>query len=157
MKEGDTVAQFDSICEVQSDKASVTITSRYDGVIKKIHYDIDDIARVGNPLVDIQVASETKQDFENGDTSASDSESDREDDVTQSIGKSTQDGANSAKVLATPAVKRLAMENNISLVDVTGTGKDGRVLKEDMLKHIDMLQSDRKSAMTGIIFEHNSA
>lgn len=37
VKEGDTIfdTQFDSICEVQSDNASVTITSCYDGVIKK--------------------------------------------------------------------------------------------------------------------------
>ena len=55
VKEGDVVAQFDSICEVQSDKASVTITSRYDGRVVKLHHEVDDIALVGNPLVDIEV------------------------------------------------------------------------------------------------------
>ncbi len=34
------MTQFDQICEVQSDKASVTITSRFDGVIKKLHYKV---------------------------------------------------------------------------------------------------------------------
>ena len=37
---GDKVSQFDQLCEVQSDKASVTITSRYDGVIKKIYFQV---------------------------------------------------------------------------------------------------------------------
>lgn len=59
VKEGDKVSQFDSICEVQSDKASVTITSRYDGVIRRLYYDVDATALVGKPLVDIETESST--------------------------------------------------------------------------------------------------
>ena len=58
VKPGDTVAQFDNICEVQSDKASVTITSKYDGVVTKLYYAVDDIAQTGDPLIDVEIAGE---------------------------------------------------------------------------------------------------
>ncbi|XP_064444830.1 lipoamide acyltransferase component of branched-chain alpha-keto acid dehydrogenase complex, mitochondrial isoform X4 [Mirounga angustirostris] len=41
------------------------------------------------------------------------------------------------KTLATPAVRRLAMENNIKLSEVVGSGKDGRILKEDILNYLE--------------------
>jgi 2-oxoisovalerate dehydrogenase E2 component (dihydrolipoyl transacylase) len=62
---GDKVAQFDQICEVQSDKASVTITSRFDGVVRKIHFQVDEIAQTGDALVDIEVFLEPKIELEN--------------------------------------------------------------------------------------------
>jgi 2-oxoisovalerate dehydrogenase E2 component (dihydrolipoyl transacylase) len=38
--------------------------------------------------------------------------------------------------LATPAVRRICREMNISIGDVDGTGRSGRVLKEDVVNHI---------------------
>lgn len=137
VKPGDRVAQFDNICEVQSDKASVTITSRYDGVIKTLHYKVDDTALIGDALVDIelddddgpsepsktQIKTETKETPElNGK---------RE---TLSLDDTTLIGLE--KILATPAVRRIAMENNVNLRDVVASGKAGRVLKEDILAHL---------------------
>ena len=55
------VEEWDKLCEVQSDKASVEITSRFAGVIKKLHYDAGEMAKVGKPLVDIDIQGEIKQ------------------------------------------------------------------------------------------------
>ncbi|XP_077463418.1 lipoamide acyltransferase component of branched-chain alpha-keto acid dehydrogenase complex, mitochondrial [Stigmatopora argus] len=126
VKEGDKVSQFDSICEVQSDKASVTITSRYDGVIGKLYYRADDVALVGKPLVDIDTepASDAIQEEDVVETPAMA----REEHTHQEI--------KGLKTQATPAVRRLAMENNIKLSEVVGSGKDGRILKEDILNFL---------------------
>ena len=47
----------------------------------------------------------------------------------------------SGKTLATPAVRKMAMEDGINLSDVTGTGKEGRVLKEDIIRHVETMKS----------------
>ncbi|CAG2168553.1 unnamed protein product [Oppiella nova] len=133
VKVGDNVRQFDSICEVQSDKASVTITSRYDGVIRHIHYEIDGIAKVGKPLVDIEIVSTNEEQMD----AVLDEESDKSSNISLSAADDNKSFESTAKVLTTPAVRRLANEHNIRLTDISGTGRDGRILKEDVLTYIE--------------------
>ena len=144
VKPGDTVAQFDNICEVQSDKASVTITSKYDGVVTKLYYQVDDIAQTGDPLIDVEVAGEAGPEavvtatVEETDVAAENNPGKRNVKVSGLIIEIFFDGDIKYyfQVLATPAVRRIAMEHSISLTEVQGTGKDGRVLKEDILAFV---------------------
>ncbi|KAL8590467.1 hypothetical protein ACOMHN_011680 [Nucella lapillus] len=136
VSEGDKVHQFDPICEVQSDKASVTITSRYDGIIKKLHYRVDDTALVGKPLVDIETESSTDTKEEDVyEPQAARGEESSGSSQAHEVPMQTLRGGH--KVLATPAVRKLAMENNINLNDIAGTGKDGRVMKENILSFLE--------------------
>lgn len=135
---GDVVSEFDDVCEVESDKATVTITSRYSGVVTKVHYETGATARVGSALVDIEVV-------EDGDTAAAEQVADGPevvaDNVEEVIAASSGEPAGAdaagagvtAQVLTTPAVRRIAAEKGIDLTTVRGTGKQGRVLKEDVL------------------------
>ncbi|XP_012230304.1 lipoamide acyltransferase component of branched-chain alpha-keto acid dehydrogenase complex, mitochondrial [Linepithema humile] len=149
VKPGDRVSQFDDICEVQSDKASVTITSRYDGLIKALHFKVDDVAMVGTALLDIEIDDDSK-DTED----ARDTESSAESQMVDSFDKEKQtDEAESRnnvleKTLVTPAVRRIAMENNIKLKDVIATGKQGRVLKEDILAHLQKVSTTSEAKTT---------
>uniref|UniRef100_A0A182P7W6 Dihydrolipoamide acetyltransferase component of pyruvate dehydrogenase complex n=1 Tax=Anopheles epiroticus TaxID=199890 RepID=A0A182P7W6_9DIPT len=139
VKVGDVVEQFDNLCEVQSDKASVTITSRYDGKILKLHHDVDSIALVGKPLLDFDVEDEEGE--ESG-SSSSDSSSDEEDAKPapqQAAGQGVGGQAAVGKVLATPAVRRIAMENKVDLSKVPATGRNGRVLKGDVLEFLQVI------------------
>ncbi|KAG0423950.1 hypothetical protein HPB47_000310 [Ixodes persulcatus] len=138
---GDKVSQFDSICEVQSDKASVTITSRYDGRIVKLYQEVDGVCKVGSTLVDIEIA----------DDGADSSDSDQVQDqavgapASQTSAPHSSDASGQLdKVLTTPAVRRIAMENNIRLSDVQGSGKDGRIMKEDVIRYIELLQAPKE-------------
>lgn len=135
------MSQFDNICEVQSDKASVTITSRYDGLVKTLHYKIDDVAMVGSALLDIEVeddskdVEETVKNTENQETDSSEGSERETNEMEDNI---------LGKVLTTPAVRKIAKENNVRLKDVIATGKGGRVLKEDILAHLQKISTDSK-------------
>ncbi|EPS42788.1 hypothetical protein H072_3201 [Dactylellina haptotyla CBS 200.50] len=149
---GAQVQQFDNICEVQSDKASVEISSRYDGVIKKLYYEAGDMAIVGKPLVDIDMADVPEDapqlvDATVASGSKAESPAQTRDPLAQTnptpetkaisfANPSKNSSSGKHRTLATPAVRRLIKERDIDITKITGTGKDGRVLKEDVERYV---------------------
>lgn len=156
VKEGDVVQQFDNLCEVQSDKASVTITSRYDGKILKIHHGIDDMALVGKPLVDFDVAddpaapvstSAPKNDISNSGThTKAEPQNTIDKDATADYNGDNDD--TKQKFLTTPAVRRIAHENNVDLSQVKATGPHGRILKSDVLEYLNVIPKSSQTQST---------
>lgn len=146
--------EFDPLCEVSSDKANVEITSRYAGVVQKLHHDVGDMAPVGSALVTFQVddsvagaveeATEAKS--ESLSTPAPDSAAAGEENDSGAFDYQTIDSRGGPeRVLATPAVRRIARENRVDLSLVEGSGKHGRVLKEDILSFLAVLKETGKA------------
>lgn len=136
VKEGDTIKSFDRICEVQSDKATVEITSRYDGVVGKLLHDEGQIVKVGGTLLNIVQTgggggggSPTAAPVAAPAAAAHSSNS-----VNRSA--APVDTSANMKVFATPAVRKMAKENNVQLHLIKGTGPKGRIVKEDVIGFI---------------------
>jgi 2-oxoisovalerate dehydrogenase E2 component (dihydrolipoyl transacylase) len=158
VQEGARVEEWGNLCEVQTDKASVDITSRHTGVVKKLHYEADATVKVGAALLDIEVEgeatdidpektelkSEPASANKEGEAALEEEEPEAEDGPETSPTEKGEE-ASAARVpqsgskyasLATPAVRGMLKEHGIAIEDVQGTGKDGRVLKEDVQKFI---------------------
>lgn len=167
VKTGDKVEEFDRLCEVQSDKASVEITSRFTGTIASLKYKVGDMAKVGSPLVEIETgdAAGAEEPVVAAPDAASHSTPAPEDGlkgrshVVQDMnavaammdnpavtgGKPEIPTADHILTFATPAVRRVAKENDVDIANIKGSGKGGRVMKEDVMSY---LANGRQSTAT---------
>ncbi|KAK3299033.1 2-oxoacid dehydrogenases acyltransferase-domain-containing protein [Chaetomium fimeti] len=154
---GARVEEFSPLCEVQSDKASVEITSRFAGVVKKLHYDAGEMAKVGKPFVDIDIEGDVKGEDLGAMVPPETPQKEAETKPTQAPIRSPAEETAGAQVavlaeqetesvpkvkgkhaaLATPAVRHLSKEMKVDISEIDGTGRDGRVLKEDIYKFVE--------------------
>ncbi|MEC8489002.1 MAG: dihydrolipoyllysine-residue acetyltransferase [Pseudomonadota bacterium] len=152
--EGDEIEEDQAVVEVMTDKAVVEIPAKNAGTVHRLYYAQGDIAKVHSALFALEVAGEvttssgTNDESPSANNSAS-SVAPQSSVNTQTNGSSQQsaqvapskfsDGeyeppiAIEGKVLASPAVRRVAREKNIDLSTVEGSGKKGRILKSDVL------------------------
>lgn len=108
----------------------------------KLYYDKGDIAFVGKPLIDIETD-------ENESTSQTNQNTQQETKVETKLESSQKITIQKNdeifnKVKTSPAVRRIARENNINLSEITPTGPNGRILKEDVLKFINEKLKENK-------------
>ena len=141
VREGDIIEEDQIVVDVSTDKAIVEIPSMYNGRITKLHHAAGDIAKVHAPLFAIEVEAEAEADEDAGSPAPVTQSSEQTPELVvleeaQAQGQTQQSAETNTKVLTTPAVRKMAREHQLDLGTIAGTGKQGRVLKEDVLSFL---------------------
>jgi 2-oxoisovalerate dehydrogenase E2 component (dihydrolipoyl transacylase) len=132
VKEGDLIEEDQVVVDVSTDKAIVEIPSMYNGRVTKLYYAEGDIAKVHGSLFAIEI--------EGAEEAVVSAEGSLLTEGSPSVVSAEKPApANQSTVLTTPAVRKMAREHDLDLGTIAGSGKQGRVLKEDVL---DFLSAD---------------
>ena len=146
VKEGEEVELNQPLVEVETEKALVQIPSPYAGVIEKLHGEPGDRVKVGAALVSFVTSGGTPEAGKRREVLVGygpEEEGSRRR-RRKRLGRPGQaeaepepepepEPAVPAKALATPPVRKLAKELGVDIDSVNGSGKDGRVTREDVV------------------------
>lgn len=120
---GDQVKKYEPIAEIMTDKVNAEVPSSFTGTIKDLAVEEGETLAVGELMCRIETAGEAVSDTEK-----------QQETETKSV--QSDDENQSMKKRYSPAVLRIAQENDIDLSLVTGTGRGGRITRKDLEKFI---------------------
>ena len=120
-KVGDQVSIDEMLCELETDKVAIEVPSAFSGTLVEI------IASEGS-IVGLNAVL--------GKISNQVSESSKNDQITSNQNEVTKYQEKKIDVENAPAAKKIMAEHNINERDITGSGKEGRILKEDVKNFI---------------------
>jgi 2-oxoisovalerate dehydrogenase E2 component (dihydrolipoyl transacylase) len=131
--EGDRVELNQTLVEVNTAKALVEIPAPWGGVIEKLHAADGDVVKVGEPLVSIRVEEGVEEPRPKR-TAVLVGYGAEEEDIPQPTTIQPATARRQGPVAASPPVRRLAKERGVDLATVRGTGPEGRITREDVMK-----------------------
>jgi len=125
-KVGDTVKADDVLFDVETDKVSTEIPAQANGVIAEILVQEGATAKVGTRLAVIR-----EKGGESGLQARSETPA-----PAQPVAAAPAGARGSAAGMLSPVVSRLLGEHGLKASDIRGTGRDGRVTRDDVLAHV---------------------
>lgn len=171
---GDTVEVDESLVEIATDKVDSDVPSEYKGKLIKKNFEVDDIVKVGEVIAEIETEmidndqpiikpKETKKEIIQVESDEKPSDEIELDDIPslelldkENLIDSLKDETKTDKFYS-PLVKNIAKKEKISnqeLDSIVGSGKDGRVTKQDILSYV---SSRSNNANDNISAEINSS
>ena len=153
---GDTVEIDESLVEIATDKVDSDVPSEYKGKLVKKNFEVDDIVKVGEVIAEIETEmiendqpiikpKETKKEIIQVESDEKPSDEIELDDIPslelldkENLIDSLKDETKTDKFYS-PLVKNIAKKEKISnqeLDSIVGSGKDGRVTKQDILSYV---------------------
>jgi pyruvate dehydrogenase E2 component (dihydrolipoamide acetyltransferase) len=141
---GDQVNKGDIIAEIESDKATLELESQVSGVLLKTLYEPGAVVAVGENLAIVGAAGEDVAGLAGGAAPAAPKAAATEEAPVEAVAEpvaaapaaaapaAEANGEFPAGVKATPVARRIASENDVNLLQVSGSGPGGRVRKADV-------------------------
>ena len=140
---GDAIEADEAVLEIATDKVDSEVPSEVSGILTEILFQVDDVVQVGQTIAIIEIAGgEASTEAPSAQTPASAATIEKEVETAKESVAPTN--FNDSEKFFSPLVKNIAKEEGISVAQldaIAGSGKDGRVTKDDILNYI----SDQKN------------
>lgn len=130
--DGETVSEGDELFELETDKATLAVPAPADGVLS-IQVAEDTEVQVGQTVGVVDSEGQAAGGGSAGSTAETDTEAAGADTATRAGAAAAGPSEDDLDGLS-PAVRRIVAENNLDVSAISGSGKGGRILKEDALK-----------------------
>ncbi|MBR7553530.1 dihydrolipoamide acetyltransferase family protein [Allobacillus sp. GCM10007491] len=168
VKEGDQVSEDDVLAEVQNDKAVVEIPSPVDGTVKKIFVDEGEVTTVGTVIItfdaegyeDDESEEESSKEEPKQEEQPEEKKEEPKEEKTadrKQAETSDQSADDNKRVIAMPSVRKYARDNDVNIQQVSGSGKNGRILKDDIDQFLSGDQPAEETQQTEESTEQKSA
>ena len=131
-KEGESVKQDELIAEIETDKIVLEVLSPIDGKISKILKNEGEVVLSGELIAEVNKG-------ETGENIREDALEEPEEIKTKIISD------NSKSIGHGPAIRRMLSEYKIDPADILGTGKDGRITKNDVKNYLNQSKNKMSS------------
>ena len=130
VKVGDKVSAEQSLITVEGDKASMEVPAPFAGVVKELKVNVGDKVSTGSLIMVFEVEGAPA-------SAAAPAQAAKPAAAPAAKAEGKSDFAeNDAYVHATPLIRRLAREFGVNLAKVKGTGRKGRILREDVQAYV---------------------
>ncbi|MBA5629490.1 dihydrolipoamide acetyltransferase family protein [Moheibacter lacus] len=151
---GDDIAEDESVVEIATDKVDSDVPSPVAGKLKEILVNVDGIAKIGEAIAILEVEGEVSTVEETVAAPAeTPTETQPEQAVVAELEKPLQTSGSidtsSSDKFYSPLVKSIAQQEGVSVAEldgISGSGKEGRVTKEDILKFVENKKSGKVAA-----------
>lgn len=136
--QGDAVGVDDVLIEIESDKATFEVVAPVAGILERVAKQPGDAAEVGEVIAWIDDSVDVSDQLAQRGNAGGQQATTNDGNASKSTGSSAnvESGGNDGDRIM-PAAARLLAEHGLRAGDVSATGPGGRLLKEDVLRHLD--------------------
>ncbi|WOD43248.1 dihydrolipoamide acetyltransferase family protein [Hwangdonia lutea] len=147
---GDTIELDEAVLEIATDKVDSEVPSEVDGVLVEKRFNVDDVVQVGQVIAIIETEGEDVSEAETPQVETEEQTPAAVEQVAQTVTAAQETVApvsSSEGRFYSPLVKNIAKQEGITqeeLDAIIGSGKDGRVTKNDILNYLENRGSAKK-------------